>query len=154
MVSILNSSDPSVSFQASQHLLQLTRVLSSQPNSSGVRAVAGVASSWGPLAVAALLQLWDRQLSVAGHASLIMVITDHLDCLQVLTQLPAKYVDCCRKKRFMIAISSAAWSALESGLQSQLLRSQGIPHDHTSLLIILISSLLSLLYVCSALLQT
>lgn len=94
MVSILNSSDPSVSFQASQSLLQLTRVLSSQPNSSGVRAVAGVASSWGPLAVAALLQLWDRQLSVAGHASLIMVITDHLDCLQVLTELPAEYVNC------------------------------------------------------------
>lgn len=63
--------------------MQLTRVLSSQPNSTGVRAVAGVASSWGPLAVAALLQLWDRQLSVAGHAQLIMVITDHLDCLQV-----------------------------------------------------------------------
>lgn len=63
--------------------MQLTRILSSKPNSGGVRAVAGVASSWGSLAVAALLQLWDRQLSVAGHAQLMVVITDHLDCLQV-----------------------------------------------------------------------
>ena len=88
LVSSLYSSDPSISFQAAQSLMQLTRILSSQPNSPGVRAVAGVASSWGPLAVAALLQLWDRQLSVAGHAQLIMVITNHLDCLQVLTAFP------------------------------------------------------------------
>ena len=88
LVSILNSSDPSISFQAARSLLQLTRILSSQPNSAGVRAVAGVASSWGPLAVAALLQLWDRQLSIAGHAQLMMVITDHLDCLQVVRALP------------------------------------------------------------------
>ena len=68
-------------------LMQLTRILSSKPNSGGVRAVAGVASSWGPLAVAALLQLWDRQLSVAGHAQLMVVITDHLDCLQVFAAI-------------------------------------------------------------------
>lgn len=87
LVSMLNSNDPSLSFQAAQSLMQLTRILSSQPNSGGVRAVAGVASSWGPLAVAALLQLWDRQLSVAGHAQLMEVLTQHLDCLQVPTQL-------------------------------------------------------------------
>lgn len=45
--------------------------------------MAGVASSWGALAVAALLQLWDRQLSFAGHAQLMAVMTDYLDCLQV-----------------------------------------------------------------------
>ena len=83
LASILDSSDPSVSFQAAQGLLQLTRTLSSSANSGGVRAVAGVASSWGALAVAALLQLWDRQLSFAGHAQLMAVITDYLDCLQV-----------------------------------------------------------------------
>lgn len=94
LVGIMNSSDPSISFQAAHSLMQLTRVLSSQPNSAGVRAVAGVASSWGTLAVAALLQLWDRQLSVAGHAQLIMVITDHLDCLQVLTTLPGIWKNC------------------------------------------------------------
>lgn len=87
LIGIVNSSDPSISFQAAMSLMQLTRILSSKPNSGGVRAVAGVASSWGSLAVAALLQLWDRQLSVAGHAQLMVVITDHLDCLQVPTQL-------------------------------------------------------------------
>ena len=35
------------------------------------------------MAVAALLQLWDRQLSFAGHAQLMAVMTEHLDCLQV-----------------------------------------------------------------------
>ena len=79
----MNSSDASISFQAAQSLLQLTQILSSKPNSGGIRAVAGVASSWGPLAVAALLQLWDRQLSFAGHAQLMVVLTEHLPCLQV-----------------------------------------------------------------------
>jgi len=83
LVSIVNSSDASISFQAAQSLLQLTQILSSKPNSGGIRAVAGVASSWGPLAVAALLQLWDRQLSFAGHAQLMVVLTEHLPCLQV-----------------------------------------------------------------------
>ena len=87
LVSIVNSSDASISFQAAQSLLQLTRVLSCKPNSGGLRAVAGVASSWGPMAVAALLQLWDRQLSFAGHAQLMAVMTEHLDCLQVLNYL-------------------------------------------------------------------
>lgn len=90
---MLNSNDPSLSFQAAQSLMQLTRILSSQPNSGGVRAVAGVASSWGPLAVAALLQLWDRQLSVAGHAQLMEVLTQHLDCLQVLIAAPSTHTD-------------------------------------------------------------
>lgn len=87
LVSIVNSSDASISFQAAQSLLQLTQILSSKPNSGGIRAVAGVASSWGPLAVAALLQLWDRQLSFAGHAQLMVVLTEHLPCLQVPSQL-------------------------------------------------------------------
>lgn len=80
---MINSSDPSISFQAAHSLLQLTHILSSKPNSGGLRAVAGVASSWGPVAVAALLQLWDRQLSFAGHAQIMVVITEHLSCLQV-----------------------------------------------------------------------
>ena len=93
LVSMLSSNDPSISFQAAQSLMQLTRILSSQPNSGGVRAVAGVASSWGPLAVAALLQLWDRQLSVAGHAQLMEVLTHHLDCFQVLSALPGAHTN-------------------------------------------------------------
>ena len=83
LASILDSSDPSVSFQAAEGLLQLTRTLSSGTNTGGIRAVAGVASSWGALAVAAMLQLWDRQLSFAGRPQLMAVITEHLDCLQV-----------------------------------------------------------------------
>lgn len=47
-----------------------------------------MASSWGPLAVAALMQLWDRQLSFAGHAQLMFVMTEHLNCLQVPIVLP------------------------------------------------------------------
>lgn len=132
LASILDSSDPSVSFQAAEGLLLLTRTLSSGGNTGGLRAVAGVASSWGALAVAAMLQLWDRQLSFAGRPQLMAVITEHLDCLQVCSKTLTLFVkvqgyaDClsCNYIRLTMLVQQARATFLKLGCVSQPLHCQ------------------------------
>ena len=80
---MLASSTPGCVFEAAQALLQLARLQSAAPNSGCYNAVSGAAAAWAAVAVAALLQLWDRQLSTAGHAQIMDVLCQHLDCLQV-----------------------------------------------------------------------
>ena len=80
---MLASSTPGCVFEAAQALLQLARLQSAAPNSGCYNAVSGAAAAWAAVAVAALLQLWDRQLSTAGHAQIMAVLCQHLDCLQV-----------------------------------------------------------------------
>ena len=94
---LLASSNPALAFEASQKLLELTTLLSAQPNSGGVTAVAGCAAAWAPQAIAALMQLWDRQLGDPAHTQLLLTISAHINCLQVGRSI-------CH--RFLIVVSS------------------------------------------------
>ena len=93
---MLASSTPGCVFEAAQALLQLARLQSAAPNSGCYNAVSGAAAAWAAVAVAALLQLWDRQLSTAGHAQIMDVLCQHLDCLQVGTGPASWLLQHCR----------------------------------------------------------
>lgn len=115
---MLASSTPGCVFEAAQALLQLARLQSAAPNSGCYNAVSGAAASWAAVAVAALLQLWDRQLSTAGHAQIMDVLCQHLDCLQVGTGSASWLLSALQGLRRLSTHAASTWTASRSELWS------------------------------------
>ena len=54
------------------------------------------------------MQLWDRQLSFAGHAQLMFVMTEHLNCLQVPIVL--QLLTACRLFAWKFGLRARSWA--------------------------------------------
>ncbi|KAK9844880.1 hypothetical protein WJX74_008085 [Apatococcus lobatus] len=89
LLELLDSVNAAVVFEAARGLLSLVALRAAQSTwSSELASVAsGSASSWGPAAVAALCELWDRQPQGLGHAQIIAVLAPCLKHLAVSAQL-------------------------------------------------------------------
>ncbi|KAK9811481.1 hypothetical protein WJX72_004659 [[Myrmecia] bisecta] len=88
LASLLTSINPSVVLEAAKGILALNTLISDSFKGRDLVSSAAAAGSWVPLAVAALIELWDRQLSGAAHTQLMAVLAPSISALQVTGQIP------------------------------------------------------------------
>lgn len=79
---------PPLALEAATSLLKICRqeeIASSPGNGGGL----AVATAWAPLAVAVLIELWDKRSEIssgASHTQLLTTIASSIKCLQVILQ--------------------------------------------------------------------
>lgn len=73
---LLSSLDPPLVFEAAKGLLALGALSSTQSPSVAL-------PTWAPLAVSALVELWDKAAHVPAGSQLLQIIVNHLPQLQV-----------------------------------------------------------------------
>jgi len=88
--SCLGSVFPPLALEAASSLLKICRLETGQPSAREGSELA-VATAWAPLALATLIELWDKRYepsSGASHTQLLSLIASSIKCLQVGSRHP------------------------------------------------------------------
>jgi hypothetical protein len=80
---LLNSVEAPVVLEAAKGLLGLARLVGRGPGTASVGPSAGTASTWAPLAVSALIDLWGIERLSPAHAQIMDLLSSNICTLQV-----------------------------------------------------------------------